>query len=146
MLNTSRYRIIAIGKVRKSWIQSGLALYLKRLPGLSITELRDASPQHESRAIRASLRRDETMIVLTEEGNFLSSREFATHLQGFGSTRLTFVIGGADGLTSELKESASWKLSLSRMTFTHEMARLLLVEQLYRAQSILQKGAYHRGE
>ena len=145
MLNPSRYRILAIGKVRKRWIQAGLAIYIKRLPGLSITELRDDTPQRETQAIQAALRPNETVVILTEEADMFSSRDLAMRLQNFGSTRLTFVIGGADGLTSELKASSTWQLSLSRMTFTHEMARLLLVEQLYRAQSILQRSPYHRG-
>ncbi len=145
MLNTSRYKIIAIGKIRKHWIRDGLSLYLKRLPDLTIRELRDSTPEKEAEAIRTILNARETMVTLDEEGESLTSVAFAQRLQDLGSSRLTFVIGGADGLTSELKNLASWQLSLSAMTLPHEMARLLLVEQLYRAHSILQKGPYHRG-
>ena len=69
---------------------------------------------------------------------------FAERLESFGSERLAFVIGGADGLTDVLKSSARWQLSLSPMTFPHELARLLLLEQLYRAQAIVQGSPYHR--
>jgi 23S rRNA (pseudouridine1915-N3)-methyltransferase len=61
-----------------------------------------------------------------------------------GNQRLAFVIGGADGLTPALKAQAHWRLSLSPMTFPHELARLMLVEQLFRAQAIVQGSPYHR--
>ncbi|MBM5819210.1 MAG: 23S rRNA (pseudouridine(1915)-N(3))-methyltransferase RlmH, partial [Cyanobacteria bacterium K_DeepCast_150m_m2_101] len=61
-----------------------------------------------------------------------------------GSERLVFVIGGAEGIDPALKARASWKLSLSPMTFPHELARLLLLEQLYRALTIQQGGPYHK--
>ncbi len=144
MLNPSRYRIIAIGKVRKTWVQNGLSIYLKRLPGLEITELRDSTPQREAEAIRASLRSNESLAVLTEEGQNIDSIQFTKRLQEFGSTRLAFAIGGANGLTHELKAIANWEISLSAMTFPHEIARLLLIEQIYRAQAILQNSPYHR--
>lgn len=144
VLNPARIRLIAVGKIQKNWIQAGLAMYLKRLPGLTITELRDSTPKKEAEAIRATLTSNESLITLSEEGETLGSQQFAKRLQGLGSQRLAFVIGGADGLIPELKQSAHWQLSLSAMTFPHELARLLLVEQLYRAQTILQGGRYHR--
>ena len=133
-----------MGKVRRDWIQKGLELYLKRLPGLTVTELRDSSPEKEAESIRAALRPDERLIALMEQGDTLASVPFAQRLEQFGNQRLAFVIGGADGLTAELKAQAQWRLSLSPMTFPHELARLMLVEQLFRAQSILQGRPYHR--
>ena len=144
MLTPLRYRVLAVGKVRKRWIQEGLDLYLKRLPGLTIIELRDGTPQKEAEAIKSALKSDEEMVVLTEDGEPFSSVTFAQHLLELGSLKLAFVVGGADGLTPELKASARWQLSLSPMTFPHEIARLLLVEQLYRARSIIKGGPYHR--
>ena len=119
-------------------------MYLKRLPGLVVNELKDSNPPKESEAIQAELRPEERLVVLCEEGELLGSQALAERLQGTGSDRLAFVIGGADGLDPALKARASWKLSLSPLTFPHELARLLLLEQLYRAQSIQQGGAYHR--
>ncbi len=144
MLNPARIRILAVGRVRKSWIREGLELYSRRLPGLSIVDIRDSTPAREAAAIGAELRPDEQLVVLAEEGVHLGSLAFAERLRAFGSTRLAFAIGGADGLTAELKAHASWRLSLSPMTFPHELARLILVEQLYRAQAILQGSPYHR--
>jgi 23S rRNA (pseudouridine1915-N3)-methyltransferase len=144
VINPSRIRILAVGKVRKGWLVEGVDTYLKRLPGLQVLELRDGGMAREAEAIRAALRPDEQLVVLTEEGQGFDSVAFAARLQGSGSQRLAFVIGGADGLDPALKASASWQLSLSPLTFPHELARLLLLEQLYRAQSIQQGGPYHR--
>ena len=143
-MNPSRYRIIAIGKVRKTWVQEGIELYLKRLPGLTIVELRDGNPEKEAESIRQTLRSDEWPVMLMEQGETLTSISFSERLRNLGSQRLAFVIGGADGLTAELKGLARWKLSLSPMTFPHELARLLLIEQLFRAQAIQQGSPYHR--
>ena len=143
-MNPSRCRIIAIGKVRKTWVQEGIALYLKRLPGLTIVELRDGNPEKEAESIRQTLRSDEWPVMLMEQGETLTSISFSERLRSLGSQRLAFVIGGADGLTAELKALAHWKLSLSPMTFPHELARLLLIEQLFRAQAIQQGSPYHR--
>ncbi len=144
MINPSRIRILAVGKVRKSWVQEGVALYLKRLPGLVVTELRDSTMAKEAEVIAAALRPDERLVLLTEEGTTYNSVAFAQQLRDSGSERLAFVIGGADGLDPALKARANWRLSLSPMTFPHELARLLLLEQLYRASSILQGGPYHK--
>lgn len=144
-LNPARLRLIAVGKLRKRWVSEGVALYLKRLPGLQVLEVKDSNPASEAQAVLAALRSDEQLVGLSEEGERLGSLDLARRLEGFGSDRLAFVIGGADGLDPALKARASWLLSLSPLTFPHELARLLLVEQLYRARSILQEGPYHRG-
>jgi 23S rRNA (pseudouridine1915-N3)-methyltransferase len=144
VINPSRIRILAVGKVRKGWLSEGVGLYLKRLPGLEVVELRDAGMAREAEAISAALRPEERLVALSEEGQTLASTAFASALEGSGSERLAFVIGGADGLDPALKARASWRLSLSPMTFPHELARLLLLEQLYRALSIQQGGPYHR--
>ena len=129
-MNISRCRIIAVGKVRKGWVQEGVALYLKRLQGLQVVELKDSTPEKEAEAIRSTLRADEWPVMLMEQGTPLASIPFAQRLERLGNERLAFVIGGADGLTDELKAAARWQLSLSPMTFPHELARLLLLEQL----------------
>jgi len=144
VINPSRIRILAVGKLRKGWVSEGVALYRKRLPGLEVLELRDGGMAREAEAIRVARRPDERLVALTEEGRTWGSVAFAQALEGSGSERLAFVIGGADGLDPTIKAEASWQLSLSPMTFPHELARLLLLEQLYRALSIQQGGAYHR--
>jgi 23S rRNA (pseudouridine1915-N3)-methyltransferase len=144
VLNFTRIRLIVVGKVRKSWIREGISLLLKRLPGLSILEVRDGGMEREAGAVLLAIKPDEQLVVLSEEGECLTSVKFAQKLSQLGSNRLAFVIGGAGGIDASLKEKAAWCLSLSPMTFPHELARLILLEQLYRAQSILQGGPYHR--
>jgi 23S rRNA (pseudouridine1915-N3)-methyltransferase len=144
VINPSRIRILAVGKVRKGWVLEGIATYLKRLPGLQVVELRDAGKAKEAEAVLAALQPGEQLVVMAEEGQTFDSPAFAERLEGSGSERLVFVIGGAEGIDPALKARASWKLSLSPMTFPHELARLLLVEQLYRALSIQQGGPYHK--
>ena len=144
MINPSRIRILAVGKVRKVWVLEGIATYLKRLPGLQVVELRDAGKAKEADAVLAALQPGEQLVVMAEEGQTFDSQAFAERLEGSGSERLVFVIGGAEGIDPALKARASWKLSLSPMTFPHELARLLLLEQLYRALTIQQGGPYHK--
>jgi 23S rRNA (pseudouridine1915-N3)-methyltransferase len=144
VLNPARIRVIAVGRVRKRWIAEGIAVFLRRLPGLEVLELRDGGPVRDAQAVLAALRPDEQLVVLSEEGQSLNSRALAERLAQLGSGRLALVIGGADGIDPALKARAAWCLSLSAMTFPHELARLLLLEQLYRARSILEGGPYHR--
>ena len=145
MINPSRCRILAIGKVRKPWIQSGINLYVKRLPGLLITEIRDSNLSKEAEIIRSSLRNGELLIPLCEEGETLTSLAFSKRLQEIASERVVFLIGGANGICPDIKNTAHTCISLSPLTFPHEIARLLLVEQLYRATTITKGGPYHRG-
>ena len=144
VMNPSRIRILAVGKVRKSWVIEGITTYRKRLPGLEVLELRDGGREREAAAIRAALRPGEQLVVLAEEGQTFDSPAFAKRLEGSGSARLALVIGGAEGIDPSLKAQALWRLSLSQMTFPHELARLLLLEQLYRALTIQQGGPYHK--
>ncbi|WP_269623134.1 23S rRNA (pseudouridine(1915)-N(3))-methyltransferase RlmH [Prochlorococcus marinus] len=144
MFNPSRYRIIAVGKIRKSWIQTALNLYIKRLPGLLITEIKDSNINKEAQAIRSSLKQDELLIALSEEGESLTSIAFSNRLQKLGSQRIAFIIGGPDGLSPDIKSLAHYCFSISPMTFPHEIARFLLLEQIYRATTIANRGPYHR--
>ncbi len=144
MFNLSRSRIIAIGKVRKDWIKSGINVYKRRIPNLSIIEIKDSDINKEADAIRSLIKSNDYKIALCEEGELLTSIDVATKMQKLSSKRLVFLIGGANGLSSSIKNAADFRLSLSPLTFPHEIARLLLIEQLYRANNIAQGGPYHR--
>ena len=144
MLNISHYKIIAIGKIRKKWIQEGVEMYLKRLPGLEVKEIKDSTQLKEEHTIKEIISKNEFLVTLNENGQSFTSKQLATKLLNSYNQNITFVIGGASGLTSSLNNLASWQLSLSPLTFPHEIARLLLIEQLYRAKTITQGGPYHK--
>ncbi len=144
MLNTAHYKIIAIGKIKKRWIQEGIDMYLKRLPGLEVKEIKDSTQVKEEHSIKELISKNEILVTLNENGHSFTSKQLATKLLNSHNQNITFVIGGALGLPSSLNNSASWQLSLSPLTFPHEIARLLLIEQLYRAKTITQGGPYHK--
>ena len=144
MLNISRYKIIAIGKIKKKWIQNGIEMYLNRLPGLKVIEIKDSNQTKEEYMIKKILRESDALITLNENGRSFSSKQLSKKLLNSHNQNISFVIGGATGLSPSLNNSASWQLSLSPLTFPHEIARLLLVEQLYRAQTITQDSPYHK--
>ena len=144
MLNISHYKIIAVGKIKRKWIQSGIELYLNRLPGLTIIEIKDSNKTKEAFSIKEIVKRNDILITLDEHGQSFSSRGLAQKLQESNHQNITFAIGGATGLSPELNSHSSWQLSLSPLTFPHEIARLLLIEQIYRAKTILIGSPYHK--
>jgi 23S rRNA (pseudouridine1915-N3)-methyltransferase len=140
-----KIKIIAVGKVKHEWIQMGLQTYLKRCPGLTIQEIKDSTPEQEGAEIQNLLKPRDRLIALSERGKLWDSVQFAHWLaQMTTADPVVFAIGGPTGISPQLEAIAQATLALSPMTFTHDMARLLLVEQLYRAQSILQNGNYHK--
>ncbi len=144
MTGFPKVRLIAIGKVKKKWIQEGIATYHKRLPEVTIQELKDSHPEREGEQILATMKASDRLIALTEEGQTATSMDFANFFRHSQSQSLVFVIGSAEGLSQVVKQAAERCLSLSPMTFPHEVARLLLIEQLYRAKTILQGSHYHK--
>ena len=144
MLSISNYKIISVGKIKKRWIQSGIDMYLNRLPGLQIIEIKDSTPKKEEYMIKEIIKKNETLVTLNENGQSLTSNQLAKKLLSFHNQNITFVIGSATGLSPSLNSSAAWQLSLSPLTFPHEIARLLFIEQLYRAKTITQGGPYHK--
>ena len=144
MLNISHYKIIAIGKTKKKWVQEGIEMYLNRLPGLKIIEIKDSNQVKEAYSIKEILKRNEILITLNENGRSFTSKQLAKKLLDSHNQNITFAIGGASGLSPSLNSYAAWQLSLSPLTFPHEIARLLLIEQLYRAKTITQGGPYHK--
>ncbi|MEM1292055.1 MAG: 23S rRNA (pseudouridine(1915)-N(3))-methyltransferase RlmH [Cyanobacteria bacterium P01_H01_bin.162] len=144
MASFPKIKLIAIGKVKKGWIREGIEVYRKRLPELDLVELKDSTPEKEGAQILSMIKPSDRLLALTEEGKTWSSLAFADFVSQADSHNLVFAIGSAAGLSPAIKQSAAQCLSLSPMTFPHEVARLLLLEQLYRAKSILQGSQYHK--
>ena len=139
MLNTNRVSIYVIGKIKKPWIEKGISQYKKRMPNLKIHELKDFKINSLKNIFS-----DNIIISLTEEGKFFNSQEFSTLLLNYNNRKISFLIGDADGLSNDIKSSSDLLLSLSPLTFPHELARLILIEQIYRAVSISLNSPYHR--
>jgi 23S rRNA (pseudouridine1915-N3)-methyltransferase len=140
-----KIKIIAVGKVKHDWILAGIKEYAKRLPGLTIVEIKDSNKEKEWGEIQAMLKPREKLVALTERGKLYDSVAFAAFLQRETMDEtVVFAIGGPEGISRQMEVAAYRTVSLSPMTFTHDMARLLLIEQLYRAQNILQNGSYHK--
>ena len=139
MLNTNRLSISAIGKIKKDWIKQGIKNYTKRMPELSIHE----SKNFDIKNLR-NQDSNKIIIALSEEGKFYNSYDFTSLLLSFKNQKILFLIGDADGLSSEIKLKSNHILSLSPLTFPHELARLILIEQIYRAVSISKNSPYHR--
>jgi len=144
MQSFPKLKLVAVGKIKKDWIRSGLAVYLARLPELTVSEIKDSTPEKEGEQVLSMVRGGDRLIALSEEGKTFTSPKFARFIGQAPSNRLVLFIGSASGLSPQVKQQAHSLLSLSPMTYPHELARLMLVEQLYRAKTILQNGSYHK--
>jgi 23S rRNA (pseudouridine1915-N3)-methyltransferase len=154
------FRIISVGKIKEAWIHTGLEHYKKLISKYAAIEeitvkgekILDESKKQmilekEARAIIPKLNSANPLIALDEHGNNIDSPKLASTLDKYfkaGISSVDFVIGSPLGLSDHIKEKADLNLSLSKMTFPHELARLILAEQLYRAMSILHGGKYHK--
>lgn len=149
--------LIAVGKTTMDIVRRGVDDYLSRLSHYIPVETRiiadvrkSPTPQKqkelEGEAILSVVQPSDRVVLLDENGREYTSREFAAYcerLQGSGAKRVVFIVGGPYGFSRAVYERADAKLSLSKMTFNHEMVRLFFVEQLYRAQTILRNEPYH---
>lgn len=151
--------IIQVDKTQDSYISEGVEVFLKRLKNYTqhsiITinvpkNLRQRSiPEQktgEGELVQKQINADDYLVLLDEGGTELTSQEFASFLSKrmqASAKRVVFVIGGPFGFSEEMYRRADFKLSLSRMTFSHQMVRLFFAEQLYRAFTILRGEKYH---
>ena len=157
-----RFYVVCIGKLKDAYLRDGVAEFVKRMRpygGITITELNESKiGDKPSDADRKQVVDDEGerllkvvpknayTVLLDVYGKTMSSEDLAktvAKLEVDGVSDMAFIIGGAFGVSEALRESVNYKLSFSPMTFTHQMVRLLLVEQIYRASKINRNEPYH---
>ncbi len=157
-----KIRIVAVGKLKEKYLREGVAEYEKRLAPFASVELRETREEYmaenpseaqrqqtlakEGERLLRLVPERSFLIVLDVGGKLLSSEALAKELASLalqGQSDLTFLIGGAFGLSPAVRERADLRISFSPMTFTHQMVRLLLYEQIYRAFKINRGEKYH---
>ena len=158
-----KIRIIAIGKIKEPYLKQGIDEYFKRIKPYSQIEIIEVNDEpvcdnpHESEINKVKDVEGERVLKLLKPQDFLisldlnkkqfTSPEFAKYLEDKfvqGGSNITFVIGGSYGLSDALKKRANDSFSLSNMTFLHQMTRLILLEQIYRAFKINRNETYHK--
>lgn len=158
-----RISIIAVGKLKEKYLKDGINEYSKRLSrfcDLEIIEVDDeqapenSSPaqdlqikKKEAEKILKKMKQGSTMVVLDLKGEHLTSEGLSDKIQSFmlsGSSHITFIIGGSLGLDSDLVKMADFKFCMSKLTFPHQLARLILLEQLFRSFKIASNETYHK--
>ncbi len=155
-----KIKIIALGKIKEKFLKDGIDEFLKRLTPYANVEIVELSPieikdenlvekvlEQEGEKILAQIKPNSYVITLEIEGANFSSEKFAQKLEEIGNegyNEIIFVIGSSYGIAKTVSERANLKLSLSKMTFLHQFARLLLVEQIYRAFKIQKGETYHK--
>lgn len=150
MLKTT---VLAIGKLKERFWKEACAEYSKRLTAytaLQVRELPDSSPEREEDALLAALDKlpaDARIVLLDIAGRETSSVQLAEKLEKLaigGTSQVVFIIGGSDGVTQAVRERAHERLSFGPITLPHNLARVVLLEQLYRAHKIIRKEPYHK--
>lgn len=153
-------KIIALGKIKEKYLKSGIDEFLKRLtPYASISvvelnpiEIKDENLKEkilleEGEKILSNIKPLDFVITMEIEGKQFSSEEFAQkikNLTNIGTQEIVFVIGSSCGIGKNISKRANLKMSMSKMTFLHEFARLILIEQIYRAFKIIKGEKYHK--
>jgi len=155
-----KIKIIALGKIKEKFLKDGIDEFLKRLSPYSTVEILELSAieikdenlikktlEQEAEKILANIKPNSYVITLEILGKQLSSEDFAQKINEItisGISELVFVIGSSCGIAPSVSQRANFKLSFSKMTFLHQFARLILVEQIYRAFKILKNETYHK--
>ena len=139
-----KIKILTIGKSKKPWLQDAIEEYEKRLsPNMTFEWIFVKTLEK----LFSIAQKEPFIISLDPKGMLLNSKEFSKKIYDLlekKGSRLTFIIGGPDGLCESLKKLSTEILSLSLLTFTHQLTRLVLIEQLYRAMEIAKGSSYHK--
>ena len=155
-----KIKIIALGKIKEKFLKDGIDEFLKRLTPYTSLEIIELNPieikdenlvqkvlDEEGYNILSHIKDDSFVITMEILGKQLSSEEFAQKINDItmsGVSEVVFVIGSSCGISAKVSQRANFKLSMSKMTFLHQFARLILIEQIYRAFKILKGEKYHK--
>ena len=142
-------KIICVGKIKEQYLKDAILEYKKRISKyhkLEIIELPDNSIEEEGNAILKVINDKDYVITLEIEGQMIDSIEFSNRIEKIfiEHSNITFIIGGSDGLSNKIKAISNFKLSFSKMTFPHQLFRVILLEQIYRAFKIMKNETYHK--
>ena len=142
-------KIICVGKIKEQYLKDAILEYKKRISKyhkLEIIELPDNSIEEEGNAILKVINDKDYVINLEIEGKMIDSIEFSNRIEKIfiEHSNITFIIGGSDGLSDKIKAISNFKLSFSKMTFPHQLFRVILLEQIYRAFKIMKNETYHK--
>lgn len=142
--------IFAVGKLKESFWKDACAEYLKRLGGyakVTVREIPDSTKEREAQAIQAVLPQNTPILLLDIKGKEASSEQLSQKIDDYalrGASQLCFIIGGSDGVTKEIKKQATERISFGPITLPHNLARVVLLEQIYRAFKISRGEPYHK--
>lgn len=137
-------RILCVGTLKEAYLRDAVKEYSKRIGGYASLTVRETKNDRE---LLPLLPPRSYKIALCVEGKQLSSEELAAKLEALptsGVSEVVFVIGDSDGMGEDVKAACDLRLSFSRMTFPHQLMRVILLEQIYRALSIINHGKYHK--
>lgn len=149
-------KIICIGKLKEKYLKEAVEEYTKRITKYSkieIIELQDydydneeINKTKEKEQIIKHISNKDYIITLEIDGNMLTSKDFASKIDNalISNSNITFIIGGSYGLSDEIKSLSNYALSFSKMTFPHQLFRVVLLEQIYRAFKINKNESYHK--
>lgn len=138
--------LIAVDKIRENHIKTGIEFYLKQLPKIQVIEIKVKDKEKESQDILKQIKPSDFVALLDVQGEFMDSLEYSKYLEKLENEAkdIVFVIGGSYGVSDSVKQRANKLLSFSKMTFPHELFRLMFFEQLYRAYSLKNNKKYHK--
>lgn len=139
-------KIIAVGKIRKSFVAEGIKYFQKQISKLQIVEVKQSTIEDEANLILNQIKPRDYVIALAINAPILSSEELATKLDTLKNSgrEIVFIIGGSVGLDDTVLKRSDEEISFSKLTFPHELFRLVLVEQIYRAEAIISGKPYHK--
>ena len=142
-------KIICVGKIKESFYRDACDEYLKRLSKyhkINVIEVMDSDKIHEKELIINKIDKKDFIITLEINGKELDSVEFANFIDKsfLSNSNICFIIGGSNGLDDEISKLSNYKLSFSKMTFPHQLFRVILLEQIYRCFKIINNETYHK--